>query len=82
MLDGFTYPLYKVLRALKYDFVRGVHGKHECTTSLAGSWVRVTEDGESATAREEGDRVLLKYGWSVDTAAAGAADRESDVDDE
>ena len=27
MLEGFTYPLYKKLRGLDYDFVRAVHNR-------------------------------------------------------
>ena len=78
MLDGFTYPLYKVLRALKYDFVRNVHGKEGINR-----WVRVVGEGESATALEkEVTEALLKYGWSVDTAAGDAADWESDDEQE
>ena len=40
MLDGHTYPLYKVLRDLDYDFVRGVHNNEG-----VDRWVRVVAQG-------------------------------------
>ena len=39
MLDGYTYPLYKKLRALSYNSVRGVHDKN-----CVNRWVRGVRD--------------------------------------
>merc|ERR1712070_382946 len=43
LLDGYTYPLYKQLRNIKFDFVRGVHNK-----AGMDRWVKVVPDGETA----------------------------------
>ena len=48
MLDGFSYPLYKDLRALGYDFVRGVHN-----IEGINRWVRVVNAGEAQKAEKE-----------------------------
>lgn len=62
MLEGYTYPLYKQLRGLKFDFVRGVHGKEGYNR-----WVRVVGDSESAAAIDKEVTVMLeKEGWHVD----------------
>merc|ERR1712070_176700 len=46
MLDGFTYPLYKKLRKLEFDFVRGVHG-----SPGANRWVREVKDDDGRSVR-------------------------------
>jgi len=77
MLEGNAYPLYKKLRPLGYDFVRGVHGKEGINR-----WVRVVKGAADATkAEKETSAVLQECGWDVDTAAADAADWESEDED-
>ena len=76
MLDGYTYPLYRDLRKLKYDFVRGVHGK-----GGFNRWVRVVGEKEQAAALEKEVATFLETeGWQVETDEADAAEWESDGD--
>jgi len=78
MLDGYTYPLYKKLRALGYDFVRGVHN-HEGVNK----WVRVVVGKESAAAlNRDVTKVLEDEGWRVDAESGDAAEWDSDDDEE
>ena len=77
MLEGYTYPLYKLLRKLKYDFVRSVHGK-----AGVNKWVRVIGGKESAASLvREVITMLMDNGWAVEEAAGDAADWE-DSDEE
>jgi len=75
MLDGYTYPLCKLLRSLKYDFVRGVHGH-----AGVNRWVRVVGEKEVAAtlARDVCAMLEKENGWEVDEAAGDAADWDSD----
>lgn len=69
MLDGYTYPLYKKLRPLGYDFVRDVHGKEG-----VNRWVRVHEDKEDAAKMQQAlEAMLNEEGWRVDFAVGDAA---------
>ena len=61
MLDGYTYPLWKKLRALKYDFIHGVH-------NLDGvkRWVRIVHPGEDAKKLDqEVSKMLCEEGWEA-----------------
>lgn len=71
----YTYPLYKKLRALGCDFVRGIHGK-----AGVNKWVRVVGAKDDANKIEKAVGDMLKdEGWAVEFAApADAADWESD----
>ena len=64
MLDGFSYPLYKDLRALGYDFVRGVHN-----IEGINCWVRVVNAGEAQKAEKETAVALIDRGWKVSKSA-------------
>jgi len=79
MLDGFTYPLYKILRnELGYDFVRGVHNREGINR-----WMRVVVDGEAAADLEkEISAAFIERGWNVKTAAADAAEWDEDESDD
>ena len=79
MLEGFTYPLYKKLRGLDYDFVRGVHNRDG-----VNRWCRVVEASEAAGAEKETAELLRENGWDVETAAGDAADwpEEDEEEDE
>merc|ERR1712224_802032 len=62
MLEGYTHPLYKLLRPLKYYFVRGVHG-HDGVNR----WVRVISEKESgASLVREVCAMLEDNGWDVE----------------
>ena len=77
MLDGYTYPLYKKLRALSYDFVRGVHDKNG-----VNRWVRGVSDAkEAARVEKETATMLQGEGWRVASAAGNAADWEESEDE-
>ena len=74
MLQGYSYPLYKQLRELGYDFVRGVHGQEG-----VNAWVRVVEPHESVTALAAAAAAMLdEEGWSIDLAAGDAAEWASE----
>ena len=74
MLEGFTYPLYKRLRKIGYDFYRGVHGQKGIDR-----WCRVVKGGADATkAEKETVSALKECGWEVDTAAGDANEWEDD----
>ena len=76
MAPRYTYPLYKTLRPLGYEFVKGVHGKDG-----VNRWVRVHDDKEDAAKMQsELERKLNEEGWRVDFAVGDAA--EWDEDDE
>ena len=70
MLEGYTYPLYKKLRPLGYEFVKGVHGMDG-----VNRWVRVHEDKED-TAKWQGElqAMLEEEGWRVEFAVGDAAE--------
>ena len=77
MLDGYTYPLYKKLHALKYDWVKGMHDKNGIKR-----WVRVVRDAkEAAQVEKETAAMLRDEGWRVASAAGNAADWEESEDD-
>ena len=48
MLEGFSYPLYKHLRTVGYDFYRGVHGQEGINR-----WCRVVKGAADATKAEK-----------------------------
>ena len=74
MLDGDTYPLYKKMRPLGFEFVRGVHGKED-----VNRWVRVHDDREDiAKMQKELEAMLNEEGWRVDFAVGDAANWGSD----
>lgn len=74
MLQGYSFPLYKHLRELDYDFVRGVHGH-----AGVNAWVRVVEASESVAALEAAAKAMLaEEGWSVDVAVGDAAEWDSE----
>lgn len=74
MLEGYTYPLYKKLRPLGYDFFHGVHGKKG-----VNRWVRVHKDKEDvAKMQEELETMLNEEGWRIDFAVGNAADWSED----
>merc|ERR1712054_366812 len=78
MLEGYTYPLYKKLRALDADFVRSVHDKDGINR-----WVRVVDGNETAAAHEQEFAAMLsEEGWMVDLAAGDASEWESDDDED
>ena len=68
MLDGFSYPLYKKLREVGYDFYHGVHSE-----AGVNRWCRVVKNArEAADAEKETAAMLKECGWDVDTAAGDA----------
>ena len=74
MLDGFSYPLYKKLRAIDYDFYRGVHGKEGINR-----WCRVIDSvDEQVRALKETAAVLKECGWDYSEAVGDANDWEDD----
>jgi len=78
MLDGFSYPLYKDLRALGYDFVRGVHN-----IEGINRWVRVVKASEAQKAEKETAVALIDRGWEVSKSAGDAAEwNADDLDDD
>ena len=78
MLDGFSYPLYKDLRALGYDFVRGVHN-----IEGINRWVRVVKASEAQKAEKETAVALIERGWEVSKSAGDAAEwNADDLDDD
>lgn len=68
MLQGDTYALYKTLRELGFDFVRGVHGMEG-----VNAWVRVMESGEVGVQAEV-KSMLMEEGWVVDESEGDAAE--------
>merc|ERR1719231_1747718 len=71
MLDGYTYPLYKKMRPIGFEFVRGVHGKEG-----VNRWVRVHENNEDiAKIQKELEAMLNEEGWRVDFRVGDAANR-------
>lgn len=77
MLDGYTYPLYKKLRALKYDWVKGVHDKNG-----VNRWVRVVSGAkEAAQVEKETAAMLRDESWRVASASGNAADWEESEDE-
>merc|ERR1719399_1786227 len=78
LLEGYSYPLYKHLRKIGYDFYRGVHGKEDIKR-----WCRVVSSPSEATKAEKETVALLKeYGWEADTAAGDANEWDDEEDDE
>merc|ERR1719231_217428 len=74
MLEGYTYPLYKKLRPLGYEFVKGVHGMEG-----VNRWVRVHNDKEdTAKMQKDLEAKLNEEGWRVDLAVGDAADWEDE----
>ena len=75
MLDGFSYPLYRHLRKIGYDFYHGVHGQEGINRSC-----RIVKGAADAAAAERETIATLKEcGWAVDTAAGDATDWEDDM---
>ena len=75
MLDGFSYPLYRHLRKIGYDFYRGVHSQEGINR-----WCRIVKGATDAAAAERATIATLKEcGWAIDTAAGNATDWEDDM---
>lgn len=78
MINGYTYPLYKQMRRLKFDYVRDVHNKEG-----VDRWVRIHEDKEDvAKMQQELQTMLEEEGWRVNFAAGNAAEWGDDDDEE
>lgn len=78
MLEGYTYPLYRKLRGIGYDFVRGAHGKEG-----VNRWVCVIKGKESAATLERDVTALLtEEGWNVEAFAGDAAEWDSDEEED